>query len=488
MQVVAMTAKPVPAPEFPGQLDWFNVDTPLRLGEQRGRVVLLNFSTYSLLHCMETLEALQYLENKYHDGVLVIGIHGARFPVEKTADHLQKAIDRSQVRHPVINDTELRLWRTYDIHVLPTIVVIDTEGVIVGKVSGDCKRFKLDRVTGFLLGRLKKPAAAREPAYTLRHFSETPHTLSFPGKILASGKRVFIADSGHNRILETTLQGHVLRRYGSNTPGFIDGNGLSAAFNNPQGMVRDGDYLYVADTGNHAIRRIHLLSDDVDTIAGTGKPGATPDVDYFNDPLVASLNAPCGLALNANVIYIAMTGLNQIWSLSLVTNTLEVFSGSGEKGLRDGASRVASFARPAALAILGHTLYVVDSESSAVRAVNLTTRGVTTLAGRGLLEYGDNDGLLGAARFQYPLDINADQRGKSLWIADTYNNKIRKIDVTSKHVSSMRLDTRLNEPGGLAFSDNTLYIANTNRHEIVRINLQNGIPEALHVNDEYSGL
>lgn len=483
-----MNAKPVPAPEFPEHIEWFNVGSPLRLSELRGRVVLLNFSTYCPLQCMQVLEVLQYLENKYHDGVLAIGIHGARFPGEKTGEHLQKAINRSNIHHPVINDYELRLWKTYGIRQSPTIVVIDTGGIIVGAVSGENKRYKLDRVTGHLLSKVKNNPAVRNSAYTLRMLPEPAHTLSFPGKILAARNRVFIADSGHNRILETTLQGHVLRRYGNNAPGFIDGNSIAAAFDNPQGMVLDGDYLYVADTGNHAIRRIHLHSDDVVTIAGTGKPGGMPDGDYFNNPLEASLNAPCGLALASNVIYIAMAGLNQIWSLSLVTNTLEVFAGSGEKGLRDGASRIAAFAQPAALTILGHTLYVVDSESSAVRAVNLTTRSVKTIAGQGPFEYGDNDGLLSTARFQYPLDINADPRGNSLWIADTYNNKIKKIEVNNNQVSSMRVACALNEPGGLAFSENTLYIANTNLHEIVRINLQSGNPEPLHVSDDYSGL
>jgi DNA-binding beta-propeller fold protein YncE len=483
-----MTAKRLSAPEFPDHVEWFNVESPIRLSEQQNRVVLLNFSTYCPLQCTQTLEVLQYLENKYHDGVVVIGIHGPRFPSEKTSDHLQKAINRSQVRHPVINDDELHLWRTYGIRTSPTIVVIDPRGVIVGAVSGENKRYKLDRVTGYLLSRMKTSSTARTSAYTLRTVPEQAHTLSFPGRILATRNRVFIADSGHNRILETTLQGHVIRHYGNNTPGFIDGNGPTAAFDNPQGMVIDGDYLYVADTGNHAIRRIHLHSDDVVTIAGTGRPGGLPDGDYFNNPLEVNLNAPCGLALVANVVYIAMAGFNQIWSLSLVTNTLEVFAGSGEKGLRDGASRIASFAQPSALTILGNTLYAVDPESSAIRTVDLATRSVTTIAGQGPFEYGDCDGPACDARFQYPLDINADQRGRSLWVADTYNNKIKKIEINNNIVSSMQVGCRLNEPGGLAFSDNTLYIANTNLHEIVRINLQSGTPELLHVSDQDTGL
>jgi hypothetical protein len=73
-----------------------------------------------------------------------------------------------------------------------------------------------------------------------------------------------------------------------------------------------------------------------------------------------------------------------------------------------------------------------------------------------------------------------------LWVADTYNNKIRRIGVKTRHVSSVLLDRRLDEPGGLAFSNNTLYIANTNAHEVLRLNTDNGQTEALNVTEEHT--
>jgi DNA-binding beta-propeller fold protein YncE len=312
--------------------------------------------------------------------------------------------------------------------------------------------------------------------------------LSFPGRILATEHRVYIADVGHNRILATSTQGLILHQYGDGNPGFIDGNGFSAAFNAPQGMVMVDEFLYVADTGNHAIRRINIRNDEVVTSAGTGAVGLEATGDYFGNPREVDLNSPGGLAHKAGVLYIAMTGLHQIWSLSLVTNTLELFAGSGEEGLDDGASWNACFAEPSALSIIGHTLYVVDAGSSAIRAVDLNTRQVRTLVGRGPSDYGDTEGVGPAARFQYPLDITTDQTRKSLWVADTYNNKIKKIRIDNQLVSSYGVKRRLNEPGGLAFGGNTLYIANTNCHEIVRVNLRSGTTESLNVSDKYIGL
>jgi DNA-binding beta-propeller fold protein YncE len=483
-----MASKRTRAPEFPEHLKWFNVDSAISLREQQGRVILLHFGSYCSIHCQHVIADLAYLENKYRQDLLVIGIHGPRFPGELSNSHVQKAINRNHVRHPVINDPGLQISRHYGIHGGPVVVLIDTEGYILGAVSGEGKRGQLDKLVGRLLYQGSRTATGQTTSCTPKLMPEPACTLLFPGKILATEKHVFIADSGHNRILMTSPQGHVLHQFGNHNAGFVDGSASGAAFNNPQGMALADDYLYVADCGNHAIRRLHIHSDDVVTIAGTGRMGTRPDSEHYTSPRGVNLNSPSGLAIKGNDLYIAMTGLHQIWLLSLVTNTLQLFAGSGREDLVDGASRKAAFAQPSALAILGNTLYVADADSSAIRAVELHTRHVTTVVGRGLRHYGNKDGSGSDARFQYPLDIHADPQHRLLWIADTYNSKIRRIETNNNMVSSVPLLHRLNEPAGLAFHGNTLYIANTNHHEIIRVNLRNGTFDALHVDDENIGL
>jgi hypothetical protein len=110
---------------------------------------------------------------------------------------------------------------------------------------------------------------------------------------------------------------------------------------------------------------------------------------------------------------------------------------------------------------------------------------VRTIVGEGRSAFGDVDGTGKAARLQYPLDISADQMHRMLWITDTYNNKIKRIGINSEFVSSVVLDRRLDEPGGLAFHDDTLYIANTNAHEIMCLNPNNGHAETLNVSEEF---
>jgi DNA-binding beta-propeller fold protein YncE len=473
------------APEFPDHLEWLNVDRPVSLKKQGGSVVLLAFGTWSSVPCQHMLADLDYLENRYRDKLAIIGIHAARFPHEKSREHLQKSICRNHIHHPVINDSGLQLSNIYGIRKWPSVVVIDTSGLIVGALTGEGKRARLDKIIQTLLesGR-QHLAIVRDRPEERKCDNDSTGPLSFPGKVLVSGSRIYIADSGHNRILETTEHGHIVRQFGSDNGGFNDGSCMEAAFNNPQGMVLTNEFLYVADTGNHAIRRIRRHGGEVETIAGTGSVALSPQGDYFTNPAETDLNSPTGLAISRNVIYIAMTGLHQIWAHSLITNTLEIFAGSGREGIVDGISRNACFAQPSALALMDDTLFVADAKSSAIRAVDLGTRQVSTLVGRSLCDCGDNDGHAAVARMQFPLDIHADPNHKLLWVADTYNNKIKRIETRNKLVSSIPVNHRLDEPGGLAFNGDSLYIANTNFHEIVRLNLRNGKIQALNVNND----
>jgi len=479
--VMATTRRHVP--EFPAGLDWFNVDTPVRLTEQLGRVVLLNFCAFSSLACRQIQADLEYLGNRYRKDLVILGIHSPRYPGESGSLHVRQSLNKYHVSYPVVHDPELKLWHTYGIKGWPTQVLIDRDGYIVGSLSGVGKRDRLEQVIRY---QCAKHSQIPPPVASLlrpRRIPAAAGTLSFPGRLVASGNRLFIADSGHNRILVTSRSGVVLRQYGSASEGFLDGNGESAAFNNPQGMVLADDFLYVADAGNHAVRRIHIRTDDVDTIAGNGKVGTTgPGMPMV--PVSCSLNYPLDLAMKDSVLYIAMAGVHQVWRLSLIANRIEVFSGKGEAGLVDGPPGRAAFAQPSGLTILGQQLYVVDADAGAVRVVDLVTGAVTTLVGSALFGFGSRAGTGTAALLQYPQDIQVDPQHRMLWVADTYNSKVRRIGLDTRLLSSPVVDRDLNEPGGLAFQGDTLYIANTNAHEILCINPDDGHATTLNVAEE----
>src|SRR5258705_7065982 len=139
--------------------------------------------------------------------------------------------------------------------------------------------------------------------------------LAFPGKILADakGNRLFIADSNHNRLVVTKLDGTFLETIGTGATGAADGAFAKASFHRPQGMALDGDYLYVADTENHLIRRVDLKSKTVETVAGTGQQSR----EYFREgpARTIALSSPWDLQLVDRQLYITMAGAPQIWKI-----------------------------------------------------------------------------------------------------------------------------------------------------------------------------
>lgn len=462
-----MTSARVRAPEIPRSLEWFNTEEPLWLADQRGKVVLLDFWSYGCINSLHIQTDLRHLAQKYPDGLAVIGVHSPKFPHEKIPVQVQKAINRLHIQYPVLNDPELKLAQQYALKTWPSVVVIDPEGYIVGVSRGEGKRKQLDELIANYLGERK---FNDDPGpVTARLNPEPASTLKFPGKVHASEGRLFISDSGRNRVLECDLTGRVRRIFGSGSPGLVDGQGEYASFRNPQGLVRAADDLFVADAGNHAIRRIRLDSGEVETLSGTGEHGRKMP-ERFEKALGASLNSPWDLVYEQGVLFIAMAGQHQIWRLPFTSPGFSAYAGSGKEGLLDGPARAACFAQPSGLAMFDEHMYVADAASSTIRVIRMQTQSVATVVGS-RSEFGDHEGMGRDARLQHPQGIAADVGRNLLWIADSYNSKIKTLALHNNRVSDFNIYHPLNEPGGLCVLGDDLFIANTNAHEILRVNI-----------------
>src|SRR5262249_38264003 len=151
------------------------------------------------------------------------------------------------------------------------------------------------------------------------------------GKVLAdgAGKRLFIADSTHHRIVITDLDGKKIAIAGAGEPGKEDGPFAKARFNDPQGMALQGDSLYVADRKNHEIRVLDLKAETVKTIAGIGTQGK--DREFGGPARKVGLNSPWDLLLHKEKLYIAMPGHHQIWVMDLAKETVAPYAGSGRE-------------------------------------------------------------------------------------------------------------------------------------------------------------
>jgi len=485
VQGVSMSAQERPkvrAPEITGGRGWLNTDKPLSLAALKGKVVLLDFWTYGCINCIHIIPDLKKLEAKYANQLVVIGVHSAKFQNEKETENIRRIILRYEIEHPVYNDSEYAVWQSYGVRAWPTQVLVDPAGYIIGGVSGEGNYDVIDEAVGKTIADFRAKGELNEEPLKLvlerAKVGELP--LAFPGKILAdaTGDRLFIADSNHNRIVVTKLDGTLVETIGTGEIGAGDGAFDKATFYRPQGLALSGDSLYVADTENHLIRRVDLKSRTVETIAGTGQQ--THEYFKVGPARSVALSSPWDLQLAGRVLYIAMAGPHQIWMLDLDKNEVSTFAGSGREARLDGPLLEAGFAQPSGMATDGKTLYVADSESNIIRAIDIAGRSVKTLVGGDLFEFGDVDGTGDDVRLQHPLGLLI--YGDKVLIADTYNHKIKELDPKHEKVTSLfgtgkpgQADgpsPSFYEPGGLALANGNLYVADTNNHAIRVIDLK----------------
>jgi DNA-binding beta-propeller fold protein YncE len=489
-KIVDLPKHRVRAPEFPKEFAWVNTDRPLYIRENlRGNVVVLDFWTYCCINCMHILPDLEYIEHKYAgQPVIIIGVHSAKYDNEGDKQNIETACERYNITHPVIVDEQHRIWSEYGVNAWPTLVVIDAEGRIVGSLSGEGNRDRLDAIVYSLLqeGREKGTLAAAPPVFERQGRVPSASGLAFPGKVLAapSGKLVFISDSNHDRVIVADPTGEVISIIGTGKQGSSDGAFNQVEFNNPQGLAFDEDknLLYVADTDNHLIRRADLNTKMVSTLCGTGEQ--VWDRVGGKAGREQGLNSPWDLTLAGDMLYVAMAGDHQIWSVDLNTRVAKAWAGSGVEDIEDGRGLDAAFAQPSGIVRKGDWLYVADSEVSGVRRVNLKDREVQTLVGQGLFVFGDRDGPLQDALLQHPLGVAV--QGDDVLVADTYNHKVKRINERREEISDLigkntvkssdgsgRL-LQLYEPGGLSVRGDTLYVADTNHDRIVEFYLNDG--------------
>ncbi|MCC5646751.1 redoxin domain-containing protein [Nostoc sp. CHAB 5824] len=476
----------VRAPELPPNYSWLNTDKPLSLKQFKGRVVILDFWTYCCINCLHILPNLKYLEQKYKDSLTVIGVHSAKFDNEKETENIRQAILRYDIEHPVLVDSNFRVWEEYAVRAWPTLIIIDPEGYVIGQISGEGNRDTLDELIQKLIQQHQDKGTInfQEISLTLEKQRQPLITpLAFPGKVLATPTGLFIADSGHHRLVMSSFDGEILHLIGTGKSGLTDGAFSKAQFFAPQGMAFDAEnqILYVADTENHALRRVDLKRQIVETLAGTGEQSRNIH-PHGGAGLETALNSPWDLVKVGNTLFIAMAGPHQIWQMDLETSIIKTYAGIGAEACIDGSLTESAFAQPSGISTDEKELFIADSEVSSIRGVGIVEPcQVRTVCGSGsLFGFGDVDAQGEDVRLQHCLGVEYAQN--VLWVADTYNHKIKLVspsgncqtvlgDGTTGLQDGQGKNTRFFEPSGLSAIASFLYIADTNNHVIRRVDL-----------------
>lgn len=485
---------------------WLNTGgADLSLADLRGKVVVLDFWTFCCVNCLHVLDELREIETKHSDAVVVVGVHSPKFVHEADPVALAAAVERYEVRHPVLDDPELTTWSAYTARAWPTLVVVDPEGYIAAHLAGEGHGHAIDALVTELVTEHEGKGTLRRGDGPYVPPPAEPSTLRFPAKaVRLPGGNLLVADAGHHSLAELAPDAETLvRRIGTGERGLVDGAPDAARFAEPNGLCLVPEELrswleydvLVADTANHVLRGVRLADGHVTTVAGTGEqfmvggpdnvtrwpdgePGPTWEPGGQYPPTMVRLSSPWDVAWSQELaaFVVAMAGSHSVWAFDDEQGSLTLLAGTMNEGLVDGHPDGAWFAQPSGLAVgPDRRIWLADAETSALRWLAHGSTGVTvhTAVGHGLFDFGHRDGVADHALLQHPLGVAVLPDG-SVAVADTYNGAVRRYDPATDTVSTVARD--LAEPSGLlvdAHDDGTLdlLVVESAAHRITRVRL-----------------
>ncbi|XP_040572395.1 NHL repeat-containing protein 2 [Lepeophtheirus salmonis] len=476
------------------ELEWFNKSSE----GLSGKIIILDFFTYCCINCIHAMPILEALDSKYSKkDVSLIGVHSAKFLNEKSSKNIQHALSRYGIFRPVVNDHSYTLWNVFAITCWPSILIIDQNLRLRKYFVGE--NF-LKGVETFVDTLLDIPSEV-SPELTLMKPLNL-QGLYYPGKMSTLKGKICISDGGNHRILVFgDLPDPIV--IGDGSKGFMDGPFNTTRFSSPQGVfIYDDNTIFVADTGNHLIRKISLKDASVSTILGTGEKG----LDFIggNRMRDQAISSPWDLCIgpgpkgSGEVLYIAMAGSHQIWGYGLTDTEWWkgvkreagmgfAIAGNGREENRNNSyPHQASFAQPSGICYYEEyeSIFIADSESSSIRRLNLKDGSVKNVSGgerdpTNLFAFGDVDGKGINAKLQHPLSVTPFIDG-NLLVCDSYNHKLKIIgNLNDKSPNCTTFQPSvfltLQEPSDIIYSsfDGLIYVCDTNNHQILVYNASN---------------
>lgn len=414
----------------------------LTLDDFRGRIVLLDFWTLCCVNCHHVLAELRPIEARFSDVLTVVGVHSPKFEHEKHPDAVVAAMQRHGISHPVLNDPNLQTWQAYGVRAWPTLVLLDTRGDVVSTFSGEGHGHAIEaRIEQLVRAGEADGSLQRGPDfYVTPQMSDAPYLQPGKALILRDG-RLVVSESGRHRLAVASVDSpnEPQEWLGTGDRGLVDG--AEPQFNEPYGLIqlpsdvaeRVGYDVVIADSANHVLRGWRLDTGDVRTIAGNGRQWMQGDPAH-GPALDVSLSTPWDVSWDGDRVWIAMAGEHRIWQFDPLSGHISAFAGTTNEGLVDGTTAQAWFAQSSGIVACGDRLWVIDSETSALREIH--NGHVRTRIGKGLFDFGHVDGDASNALMQHPLGLAVLADGR-LVIADSYNGAIRGFDPENDEVTTL---------------------------------------------------
>ena len=300
--------------------------------------------------------------------------------------------------------------------------------------------------------------------------SQTGPRLDFPAGLATDGRTVFVSNSRNNTIGAIDAASKSIRILAGKLfqQGSNDGVGDSARFNSPDGMAISGQDLYLCDTDNSDIRKVNIGSGTVTTITGTANIGGTEDGTGSG----AHFNLPTQIATDGTTLYVADSGNNSIRRITLADMKVKTIAGQpGTAGKTEGTPDKSQFSGPRGIAVDKKAIYVADTGNDVIRKIDLSTLQTSTIAGTGA--EGDKDGPALEAQFNNPGALCTD--GTTLYVLDADNHSIRKIDLTANTVTKLTLvNGHIGSGCALTSDGKQLYFSDTTENAVEVVDTTSG--------------
>ena len=314
------------------------------------------------------------------------------------------------------------------------------------------------------------PAASR--AQVPENKADTGPRLDFPGGLATDGQAIYVANSRNNTIDRIDLTSHSISLLAGTLfkDGSTDGTGASALFSSPSGVGLAGDSLYVSDTNNSIIRKISLPGGVVTTAAGAPNIAGTDDgrgqAAHFNLPTQIAVD-PSGSRL-----FLTDTDNSTVRMIQLPDMIVKTIAGQAQTdGKADGPPNKSAFNRPRGIATDGKFVYVSDTGNDQIRKIDLSNLTTSTLAGTG--EEGDKDGAGTEAQFNNPGAMATD--GTTIYVLDADNHAVRKINAATGEVSKLTLvNGHIGSGCTLSKDGKILYFSDTTENAVQQVDTGNG--------------
>jgi hypothetical protein len=337
--------------------------------------------------------------------------------------------------------------------VLPSAIVFDATGNLYFAETGNHVVRKLDTA-----GNITTIAGTGTQGFSGDGGPATAATLDSPqGVALDSANNLYIADTHNHRVRKLTASTGIMTTIAGTTPGFSGDNALATAaqLNLPTALALDSsNNLYLADTGNHRIRKI-TAAGIISTIAGTGTQGFSGDSGPATS---ATIDSPTGLALDAsNNLYLADTHNHRIRKITAATGIITTLAGTGTLGFSGDTadSTTANLALPHGITLdPAGNLYLADTANHRIRRIDATTGVITTVAGDGTQAFAGDGGPAIAASLDSPRSASVSPSSTLLTLSDTGNQRIRQLEAATAPATNIHTIAGLGvtTPGALTLS------------------------------------